>query len=246
MGLSREQKESKFFLLREKRLRLARKNLWEFCKLLDGTFYTDDRWHLKELCDHLQELYLKKKISQTTGEIITSFMINLPPRHGKSRTLINFCCWVLGINPKEKILTVSSGDDLATDFSKYTRDMISKPKLLPQDLVYSDVFPKTKIKRGSASFEKWTVEGTFFTYLGAGYNSSKITGRGFGLIICDDLISGIDVAMNELELEKINRFVGGTLAQRKEQGSANIRMWSMAASRSRFMTQRWLAPGGIL
>ena len=220
----RQKKEREYLLLRELRIREARKSLWTFCKLLEPDFYKDDRPHLKELCDILQNLYQRKITDKETLKTIIDLILNLPPRHGKSRTLVNFCAWVLGINPNEKILIVCSGDDLANDFSRFIRNIISKEKLNPNSLeiIYSDVFPNTKIQKGNASVEKWALEGKYFTLLSAGYQSNKITGRGFTLIICDDLISGEKVALNPVALERINNFVSGTLSQRKEKGCMEI------------------------
>lgn len=230
--LTRAEKERLYLLRREKKLRLARTDLWEFCKLLEPDFYLEHRLHLKELCRILQDLYQKKITDPNTLKLLTDLILNLPPRHGKSRTLVNFCSWVLGVNPDEKILIVCSGDDLANDFSRFIRNMISKEKLnpnSPKEIVFSDVFPNTKIQKGNASVEKWALEGKFFTLLSAGYQSNKITGRGFTLIICDDLISGEKVALNPVALERINNFVSGTLAQRKEKGCMeifNMTRWS--------------------
>lgn len=240
----RKKKEELLSRLREKRIRLARSSLWKFCKLLDGSFYTESKPHLKILCDTLQNFYEKKLIDPISLEIFYSLMINLPPRHGKSRTLINFCAWILGQSIENKILTVSSGDDLATDFSRYTRDLIQKEKLKQSEIVYSDVFPNTRIKKGNASYEKWAVDGYFFNYLGAGYHSNKITGKGFTVIIVDDVISGIEVALNETELNKIWQFVSGTLEQRKEKGTLeifNMTRWHKKDPCGRFLSNPDLA-----
>ena len=222
IAIDRQKLEKKYLLTRELKIREARRSLWAFCKLLEPDFYQEDRPHLKELCQVLQDLYEKKLISSDTLEILDSLMINLPPRHGKSRTLVLFVAWVLGVNSKEKILIVSSGDDLANDFSRFIRDCISKTKLNTYEIIYNDVFPNSKIAKGNASVEKWALEGRFFNVLSAGYQSNKITGRGFTIIIADDLISGEKVALNPVALERINNFVSGTLAQRKEKGCIEI------------------------
>ena len=36
---------------------LARRNFYEYCKLLASDFYRDDRPYIKELCDDLQRFY---------------------------------------------------------------------------------------------------------------------------------------------------------------------------------------------
>ena len=72
---------------------LARRNFWYYCQLLSPDFYTDDRIHLKVLCQTLQALY-EGELKNEKGIPYKKLMINMPPQHGKSRTLINFCQWI--------------------------------------------------------------------------------------------------------------------------------------------------------
>lgn len=44
-------------LKREAKYELARRNFYEYCKLMASDFYRDDRPYIKELCDDLQEFY---------------------------------------------------------------------------------------------------------------------------------------------------------------------------------------------
>jgi len=86
---------------------------------------------------------------------------------------------VLGRNPAEKIITASYSDDLAQDFSRNTRDIISQEKNTPDETVFSDIFPDTKIKKGDAAFHKWALEGQFFNYKGGGVGGG-VMGEGGG------------------------------------------------------------------
>jgi hypothetical protein len=90
-------------------------------------FYLEERTHLKELCDILQ-LFYERKLVNSHGRIPEKLIIEYPPRHGKTRTLILFCTWVLGKNAKTKIITSAYNDTFATDFSKYTRNTISEER----------------------------------------------------------------------------------------------------------------------
>ena len=132
------------------RIALARKDFWEFCKLREPSFYKDNRWHLKMLCRTLQDLYEGKLLKN--GRVVKKLMLNLPPRHGKSRTLINFCAWLFGKNNEERIIAVSYNEITASDLGKFTRDGIAEEKFDPSRIVYSDIFPGTKIKHGSSSY----------------------------------------------------------------------------------------------
>jgi predicted phage terminase large subunit-like protein len=202
-------------LQREINIRKARENLWAYCCIVSPDFYKGDRWHLWLICETLQALYERRLTkglfwdichSQNVpswyadtvnwdrladGVVYTKLMINMPPRHGKSRTLVNFCDWILGEDKHNKIITVSYNTDAATDQSRYVRDGIMMKKNLPTDIVYSDIFPASKIAKGNSSFMKWSLEGCFFNYLGAGLEGT-LTGRGGNCLVGDTLIETRD------------------------------------------------------
>lgn len=180
-------------------IELAKRSFWEFCKLKSPDFYSEDRPHLKTICSTLQKLYQGELILD--GKPTKKLMMNIPPQHGKTRTLINFAQWVFGLNPSEKIITCSYNDGVASDFSRYTRDGISEKSNEAADIVYSDIFPGTKIKQGNSSFEKWALEGQHFSYLGAGIGGS-ITGKGATILIVDDPLKDAEAALNDNVLNK--------------------------------------------
>lgn len=198
----------------------ARRSFWFFCKLIAPDFYIEGREHLKDLCDILQALY-ERKLLKDTGEPYTRLMINIPPRMGKSRTLILFCQWTLGVEQTNRIITCSYNDDLATTFSRYTRDGIMLDSNFPEDVIYSDVFPLSKIKTGNASFQEWALEGQFFNYKGAGVGGS-ITGKGCNISIVDDPIKDAETAFNENALDKIWLWYTGTFLSRLEGNGIQI------------------------
>lgn len=132
----------------------------------------------------------------------TKLMQNIPPQHGKSRTLIYFCTWVFGRNNSERIISCSYNDDTASDFSRYTRDGINTKKNFGEEIIYSDIFPDTRIKDGNASFQKWALDGQHFNYLGAGVGGS-ITSKGATILIIDDPVKGAEEALNENHLDKL-------------------------------------------
>jgi predicted phage terminase large subunit-like protein len=242
--LSRQDKERQLMLIREKRIRAARVDFWEYCKLESPDFYKQDRWHLVIYSYILQALYERKLTKQYFYEICEKWapewflfqfnwdrleddyvylklMINMPPRMGKSRTLVNFCKWVLGQSITNKIMTCSYNDDMAQEFSRYTRDGIDQEKLYPHEVVFNDVFPGTKVKKGDSSFKKWALEGNFFNYIGAGVGGS-ITGKGGDIAIVDDPIKDAAEAFNENRLDKIWQWYSGTFKSRLEEKDGKV------------------------
>ncbi len=216
-----------FRLERELALRNARVSFWSYCQLKAPDFYKIDRPHLIDLCNLLQ-LFWEDKLLKPDGSAFSKLMINMPPRFGKSRTLILFCSWILGNEKETKIITGSYNDKLAQRFSKYTRNMIQEEKNSPEQLVYSDVFSDIKIKQGDGSYSTWSLEGEFFTYLGTGLQGT-VTGVGCDLGILDDLIKGKSVAFNANALNDIWDWVADTFLSRlEEKGKLIINMtrWS--------------------
>ncbi len=175
---------------------------------------------MKLLCETLQKLY-EGKLLKEDGTAYTKLMMNMPPRHGKSRTLINFCIWLLGKYKSNRVITCSYNDDAASDFSRYTRDGIAEEKTYPHEVVYEDIFPKSKIKKGNASYQQWALEGEFFNYKGAGIGGS-ITGKGCNISIVDDPVKDAETALNDRALDKIWTWYSGTFLSRKEEGAIEI------------------------
>ena len=135
-------------LIKQARLELARRDFFDYCKLTAPDFYKEDRRFLKDVCNQLQDFY-------RSNEKIC--VINMPPRHGKSRTAGKLVEWILGINPHEKIMTGSYNETLSGTFAKSVRDTIASEKT-EGVIVYNDIFPNTKIKYGEASSSKWALE----------------------------------------------------------------------------------------
>jgi hypothetical protein len=84
-------------LIEEAQRELARREFWEYCKLVAPDFYKDERVFLKDMCEKLQEFYedITKKV----------LVMNIPPRHGKSRTATLFTQWLFGVDPSTRVMT---------------------------------------------------------------------------------------------------------------------------------------------
>ena len=197
----------------EIRKALARKSFFHYCELMHPKFYKRNRSYLINLCNSLQDFY-------TSDDDV--LIINMPPRHGKSFTAKNYVEWMLGNHPEAKIMTGSYSERLSTIFSKSVRNTIQEVKADNSRVVYSDLFPKTKIKYGDASMSMWSLEGSStVSYLATSPNGTA-TGVGASLIIVDDIIKNAEERYNDLALEKQYDWFRNTMLSRLEEGGKII------------------------
>ncbi len=194
------------------RCELARRSFFQYCKLKAPSFYKTKRKFLVEFCDELQAFY------EGDDEVL---VVNMPPRHGKSRTAGLFVEWVLGQNQNEKIMTGSYNEILSTSFSKTVRNDILEEKADENKVVYTDIFPGVTIKRGDGAMNMWSLEGGYNNYL-ATSPSGTATGFGCSLMIIDDLIKNAAEAYNEETLEKQWDWFTNTMLSRLEEGGKII------------------------
>ena len=194
------------------KIRLAREWFFAYCNLKAPDFYKDDRNYLKVLCDALQNFPASEK---------TVLLVDMPPRHGKSRTLQLFVEWLLGHNHQLKVMTGSYNETLSTVFAKNVRNSIMELHIDDDRPVYSDVFPNTRIKQGDAAMNMWSLEDGYNNYLATSPKSSA-TGFGANYIIIDDLIKNDYEAHNEGILASQFEWFTNTMLSRLEEGGKII------------------------
>lgn len=190
----------------------AKTDFFKFCNVLAPTFYKESRAFLIYMCKEMQDFY------QSDDEVL---IVNVPPRHGKSRTASMFAKWVFGQNVNEKIMTGSYNEMLSTTFSKAVRNDISEMKADLTKVVYSDIFPETRIKHGDGAMNLWSLEGGYNNYL-ATSPTGTATGFGASLLIIDDLIKNAEEAFNEGVLDKHWEWFTNTMLSRVEEGGKII------------------------
>lgn len=213
-------KQQIYQLKKELAIRKCRESFYEFCRHREPEFYKSDRHHLKTICDTLQSIYEGTLINPNTNKPYKSMMLNVPPRHGKSRTLTNFTSWCLGKDNTEMVMTISYNEESASEFSRFTRDTIIEDSATGP-LTYQDIFPNTKIKRGNSAAGKWALEGNFFNYLGSSFNGS-VTGKGCRIMIIDDPVKNAAEALNQTVLNSIYDKYVNTMLSRVEKGGIKI------------------------
>lgn len=192
------------YVREQARYELARRNFWDYCKLKAPEFYKENRTYLKDFCNQLQEFYFSDN---------KVMVVNMPPRHGKSRTIGLFTQWLFGLNKKLKVMTGSYNEKLSETFAKSVRDSI-----LEEDGLYRKIFPDTKIKYGESAIKKWALAGNEEANYLATSPTGTATGFGCDLMIIDDLIKESKEAYNETVLEGHKVWFTDTMLSRTETG----------------------------
>lgn len=159
---------------------LASLSLFDYCKIVDSPdFYAEEKApYLKEMCDAIQEF---------ENDDNEALIINMPPRHGKTRTVNNSVAWLLGRNPKYKIMEGAYNTELSRRSSKRVRNSIAMRPTQGR-IVFNQVFPDVAIKDGSGSVDNWGLTGNDEeNYLATAPNGSS-TGIGADFLVLDDTI----------------------------------------------------------
>ena len=139
-------------------------------------------------------------------------IINMPPRHTKSEfSSFLLPAWMIGRNPKLKIIQSTHTTELAVRFGR-------KAKTLMDTEEYKQIFD-TRLREDSQAAGKWeTQQGGEYFAAGVG---SAITGRGADLLIIDDPHSEQD-ALNIDALERAYEWYTSGPRQRLQPGGTII------------------------
>lgn len=190
------------------RIELARRSFWDFEQLLYPDLFTDERKLLKEMADTIQTF-----IEDSDKHYL---VLSVPPRHYKSFTAKNLALWLMGKNPRSRVIGVANSGDLASMFSTQIRDTVLGVNVGKGGVPYPEIFPKTKIKQGFATKSKWELEGSAEPSYRATSPTSAITGAGADYFIVDDIIKNHLQSLNALELQKHFEFYKNTLFTRTD------------------------------
>jgi predicted phage terminase large subunit-like protein len=146
-----------------------------------------------------------------TGEI-KRLIVNMPPRHTKSEFASNYLpAWMIGRNPKLKIIQTTHTAELAVRFGRKAKNVIDSSE-------YQEVF-KTKLQEDSKAAGRWETEGGG-EYFAAGVGGA-ITGRGADLLIIDDPHKEQD-AMSKEGFDKAYEWYTSGPRQRLQPGGAIV------------------------
>ena len=147
----------------------------------------------------------------STGEL-KRLIINMPPRHTKSE-FASFLlpAWMVGRNPKLKIIQATHTGELAIKFGRKAKHLIDSEE-------YHKIFD-TRLQEDSKAAGRWeTAQGGEYFAAGVG---GAITGRGADLLIIDDPHSEQD-AMSESSLESAYEWYTSGPRQRLQPGASIV------------------------
>ena len=140
-------------------------------------------------------------------------IINMPPRHTKSEfASYLFPAWMIGRNPKMKIMQVSHNAELASRFGSKVRNLMNSRE-------YKQIFGDVTLREDSKAKGRWETNhgGEYFA---AGVGGS-ITGRGADLLIIDDPHTEQD-AMSESAMERAYDWYVSGPRQRLQPGGSIV------------------------
>jgi len=152
--------------------------------------------------------HVAEKFNKLSQGKLKRLIVNMPPRHTKSEFASYLLpSWMVGRNPKLKIIQVTHTGELAIRFGRKAKHLIDSEE-------YAKIF-KTTLQEDSKAAGRWeTAQGGEYFAAGVG---GAITGRGADLLIIDDPHSEQD-AMNLTALERAYEWYTSGPRQRLQPG----------------------------
>lgn len=140
--------------------------------------------------------------------------ISMPPGTQKTTLEKFFCSWIIGRHPKDYSLFFSHSDDITRMFYDGVLDITTNA----EEYTWSEIFPNVKLqntdaKRQRINFDKPKAFSNIQCTSVGSKNAGKVRCNRY--LYCDDLISGIEEALNKKSLDKLWRIYGTDARQRK-------------------------------
>lgn len=177
----------------------------EWNRAPEKKFYQPRRKVLKTVANALQDL---------ADDILDLLAISMPPGSGKTALAIFYLTWLSGRNPDEPILTGSHSNSFVRGVYDECLRIFDKDG----EYLWNDVFPDVTVSNTNAKDcridlgRRKRFETLEFTSIGTG-NAGLY--RASALLYCDDLVSGIEVALSKPRLDKLWETYTTDLRQRK-------------------------------
>jgi predicted phage terminase large subunit-like protein len=140
--------------------------------------------------------------------------ISMPPGTQKTTLEKFFCSWIIGKHPKDYSLFFSHSDDITRMFYDGVLDITTNF----EEYTWNEIFPNVKLKSTDAkrqriNFDKEKAYANIQCTSVGSKNAGKVRCNRY--LYCDDLIGGIEEALNKRTLDKLWRIYGTDARQRK-------------------------------
>lgn len=140
--------------------------------------------------------------------------ISMPPGTQKTTLEKFFCSWIIGRHPKDYSLFFSHSDDITRMFYDGVLDITTNY----EEYTWGEIFPDVKLqntdaKRQRINFDKQKAYANIQCTSVGSKNAGKVRCNRY--LYCDDLIGGIEEALNKRTLDKLWRIYGTDARQRK-------------------------------
>ena len=157
------------------RLRLAQIERNEACQTNFLTF-VKNMW--PEFIAGRHHKIISDKLERVANGELKRLIINMAPRHTKSEfASFLFPAWMMGKNPRMKIIQATHTTELAVNFGRKTKNLLDSDE-------FKEIFPDVKLAADSKASGRWdTSSGGMYYAVGVG---SNLAGRGGDVVIIDD------------------------------------------------------------
>ena len=202
--------EEKFLFLKKLE---ARKLLLEKSGVAKESFLGFVKYIWPDFIEGPHHKIIAEKLDAIRDKKISRLIVNMPPRHTKSEfASYLFPAWMMGVNPKLKIIQTTHTAELAYRFGRKVRNLMN-------DTEYKSVFEGVELRADSQAAGRWeTSHGG--EYFAAGVGGS-ITGRGADLLIIDDPHSEQD-ALSKTAMENAWEWYTSGPRQRLQPGGSIV------------------------
>ena len=184
-------------------------------------FYQPRRKVLKRFVDALQAL---------EDDRLDELHLSCPPRIGKTSLIIFFLLWVMGRDSERSNLYCSYSDTITAGFYNGAVEILSDP----QTYHFAEIFPLSELKGTNAKEEYFDLDRKKHYHsltCRSLYGTLNGACDASGYIVADDLISGIEEALNKDRLKSAWDKVNNNLLTRGKERTKIIFIgtrWSLA------------------
>lgn len=191
-------------------------------RLEQDRFYSPKR---KQLNKH----GLIQSLQDMEDDKLDILSISMPPGAQKTTLEKFFCSWIIGRHPDDFSLFFSHSGDITRMFYDGVMDITTNSDEYCWQEIFPDVkFHSTNAKRETINFNKYKPFSNIQCTSVGSKNAGKVRANRY--LYCDDLIGGIEEALNKNILDKLWRIYGTDAKQRKMDGCKEIHIatrWSV-------------------